>query len=56
MPRFVNQDECVGCGTCTGECPVEAITLDEKASVNEDICIDCGACEVACLVSAISEK
>ncbi len=56
MPRKVNQDECVGCGTCVGECPVEAISLEDKASVNADMCIDCGACEAACPVSAISEE
>lgn len=50
-------DACVSCGTCAGECPVEAITAgDTTYVIDPDICIDCGACESACPVEAIVEE
>lgn len=56
MSRIIS-DECVSCGTCEGECPVNAISAgDDHYHVDEDACIDCGACESACPVGAITEK
>lgn len=57
MPVKVDQELCLGCGACTGTCPVEAITLndDGKAECNEDLCITCLACTGVCPVEAISE-
>lgn len=56
MPRKVDENVCIGCGTCTGECPVEAIALEDTAKINADVCIDCGACQAACPVGAIDEE
>ena len=48
-------DECITCGACENECPVDAISVgDAKYSINADLCIDCGACTGACPVEAIS--
>ncbi|MCQ2214863.1 MAG: 4Fe-4S binding protein [Bacteroidales bacterium] len=47
-------DECLACGTCKGECPVEAISEGEKYSINPDVCIDCGTCAGVCPVEAIA--
>ncbi len=53
----VNQDKCIGCGTCAGVCPVGAISLDTgKAFINKDICISCGACASVCPVEAIDAE
>ena len=44
----VDKGACVGCETCVGTCPVEAISMvDGKAFVDES-CIECGSCEAAC--------
>ena len=46
-------DECIGCGACAGECPVNAIAEGEdKYVINADECIECGACAEACPVGA----
>ena len=50
-------DECIACGSCAGECPVNAIAEgDGKFEINAAECIDCGACEGACPVGAIKEE
>jgi len=46
--------ECISCGACTGECPVDAITLGETQYEISDDCVDCGACVNSCPVHAIS--
>lgn len=46
--------ECITCGTCKGECPVEAISEGaEQYSINPDVCMDCGTCAGVCPVEAI---
>jgi ferredoxin len=47
-------DECINCGACEPECPVEAIS--EKGDVrviDPDACTSCGACAEVCPVDAI---
>lgn len=47
------QDElCVGCGTCLDVCKSEGITLGEAAAINDD-CVRCGVCIGACPEQAI---
>ncbi len=49
-------DECISCGACEGECPVNAIAQGDSAYViDADTCIDCGACAGTCPVGAIQE-
>ena len=49
-------DECISCGACAAECPVEAISEgDGKYVINEDTCISCGSCAGVCPVGAPKE-
>ena len=48
---YVIGDDCIACGTCIGECPVEAISEGEKYSINPDLCTECGT---VCPQEAIS--
>ena len=47
-------NDCIACGTCIGECPVEAIYEGEHYSINPDVCIECGTCADVCPSGAIS--
>jgi len=50
-------DECLSCGSCAGECPVEAIAEgDGKYVIDQDTCLECGACVATCPVAAIVEE
>lgn len=50
---YVIGDECISCGACAAECPVEAISEgDGKFVIDADACIECGACAGACPVEA----
>ena len=43
---YVIGEDCISCGTCAGECPVEAIS--------EGACTECGTCASVCPSEAIS--
>jgi len=46
-------DECIYCGACASECPVEAISEgDGKYVIDAATCIDCGNCADTCPVGA----
>ena len=51
---YVIGDDCIDCGTCQGECPVEAISEGEKYSIDPDLCTECGTCASVCPSEAIS--
>ncbi|MBQ6818186.1 MAG: 4Fe-4S binding protein [Clostridia bacterium] len=49
-------DECIKCGACQADCPVEAISEgDATYVIDADACISCGACAAGCPVDAIAE-
>jgi Na+-translocating ferredoxin:NAD+ oxidoreductase RNF subunit RnfB len=54
----IDQDACIGCGTCVERCPTDAIKLDEngKAERDESSCFGCGVCVRFCPEEAISLK
>lgn len=46
--------ECIACGSCIAECPVEAISEgDPIYLIDPELCTDCGACVDACPTEAI---
>jgi len=46
-------EECIACGSCLPECPVEVISEGDIYVIDEENCIDCGACAEVCPVDAI---
>ncbi len=65
----VDQEMCIGCGTCEEACSYNAIEISsvlkafeevslpiKKSSVNSSLCKGCGTCAVNCPVGAISIK
>ena len=49
-------NECVACGACEPECPVQAITEGaEKYIIEQDNCSNCGACMEICPMDAIAQ-
>jgi len=65
----VDQDMCIGCGTCEEACAYSAVELTEttrefeevsliinKSSINPNLCKGCGTCAANCPVGAISVK
>lgn len=54
---YIINDDCISCGACAAECPVEAISEgDSKFEIDADACISCGACAGACPVGAPNEE
>jgi len=50
---YVINNDCISCGACVPDCPVDAIKEEGgKYLINAD-CIDCGACVGSCPVDAI---
>ncbi|MFH1655043.1 MAG: DUF362 domain-containing protein [Candidatus Omnitrophota bacterium] len=57
---LVNAKKCVACGACIENCPVDAISPQNrdfaagvKAVINPKICIGCASCIAVCPVSAV---
>ncbi|MPM93905.1 Electron transport complex subunit RsxB [bioreactor metagenome] len=56
MVAKINADSCAGCGSCIGECPAGAISINDSdvSFVIEDECTNCGLCLDICAHGAIS--
>ena len=56
MSYKINENECTACGTCVGDCPVEAITPGDVYTIDPTLCTSCGTCADSCPVSAIAPE
>ncbi len=55
MAYIINEEECINCGACEAECPVEAISEGEESYIiDPDLCTECGSCAEVCPNDAIS--
>jgi NAD-dependent dihydropyrimidine dehydrogenase PreA subunit len=48
-------DDCVACGSCITECPVDAISEGNPYKIDEAKCTDCGSCADVCPSDAIKQ-
>ncbi len=47
---------CIGCRKCEKNCPVGAVTVENKRpDINTNVCISCGMCVVQCPKKVIQE-
>ena len=54
---YVISDDCISCGACAAECPVQCIHAgDDKYIIDEELCISCGTCAGVCPVDAPEEE
>ena len=57
LVAIINENICVGCGTCEVICPFDALSLEAGVMrVNEVVCKGCGSCGSACPSGAISMR
>jgi uncharacterized protein (DUF169 family)/NAD-dependent dihydropyrimidine dehydrogenase PreA subunit len=54
VPFIIDQQQCVQCGSCIGNCPNRAIVRRGAAVIITDMCCDCGTCIPYCGVKAIA--
>jgi len=59
MRPYVDEEKCIGCGTCESVCPAEpnVFRVDEKSLViHPEACTECGECVESCPEEAIELK
>ena len=51
----VDKKQCVACGVCVKECPMQAVSIWKGcyAIVDENICIGCGKCDRSCPAGSV---
>ncbi|CAB1256458.1 Ferredoxin [Ruminococcaceae bacterium BL-6] len=50
---YVISSDCIACGACAAECPVNAISDGgDKYVIDPNLCTECGACASVCPVGA----
>lgn len=50
-------ENCITCGTCADECPVEAVKEgDDMYVIDQEACTECGTCAEVCPSDAVVEE
>ena len=51
----LNEEKCVGCGTCTNVCPHGVFEIREGTAkvIDKNGCMECGACTLNCPALAL---
>ena len=50
---YLIDENCINCGACAPECPVDCISEgDGKYVIDASVCIDCSACADVCPTNA----
>jgi NADPH-dependent glutamate synthase beta subunit-like oxidoreductase/coenzyme F420-reducing hydrogenase delta subunit len=54
----VDEERCIGCGTCVEACPLEIPSLDSNGRLDLDLfqCQACGTCVAECPVQAVNAR
>ena len=55
VPIDVDNEKCIHCGTCSVQCPQDAIPEDNLTETNPALCISCMHCTVVCPTGARRE-
>lgn len=51
----LNEEKCIGCGTCATVCATMAIKIEDgKPSIKQEACMNCGHCYCLCPTDALS--
>ena len=55
---YTINDDCISCGVCAGNCPVNAISgnVKEQHVIDQNKCIKCGSCIATCKFGAIIKE
>ncbi len=57
MHYWIDEEECLGCGSCVNACPSKAMDLvGGRAKIFNDKCTDCGTCFDECNQGAVQER
>ena len=52
----VDEERCIGCGTCQAKCPQRCITAGTPYQIQQEHCLHCGSCLENCPANAIERR